>query len=114
MNSVLRFSLRPALVRDLDCERCPEEVLTWAPGRASARLHEGHLGVRFGDWRFNVTLDGERIIDCIELVMDRDGVGEALCFVSPLDVCQGGAHLRREIRRGRFSVDEPPANGEGE
>ena len=95
---------------DLDCENCVG-LSAWLPVRAEKRLHEGHLAVRFGDQRFTVYLDGQTTTNCLELIMDRDGTGEALCYVEPLEMCGSSKHARREIRRGRFRVAEltPPA-----
>ncbi len=90
------------------CERCISELGVTAFS-SPHRLGEHHFSVRFHDYRYRATIDGELRHDVVECLAGRDGVALIIGDLNKLWDCSNCGRTTKVIhslRRGSISVEE--------
>jgi hypothetical protein len=89
------------------CEQCIP-TLGIAAFSGPHRSGEHHLGVRFGDWRYSVTIDEEARHDVIEVLAGRSGVALVYGDFNQLWGCSNCGQVTdtiHRLQRGSIAVE---------
>lgn len=83
----------PGELVEVGCVKCNPAMIPY-----NERLHEGHFSADLGDWLATVTIDGEKVMNVREIIIDRaTRLARVWAYPLPDRICECGGSVAQEV-----------------